>query len=670
MPRIRKKTSNRQGTNDRRKIQRKVRESRKKAKKAAKNNPQWKSKTAKDPGIPNNFPFKDQILAEVAEQRRIEAAEKLRKKEERKALRAKTKNPDVENTSDENAEGTGDETIVEVEELKGLQIGNDAVGGIGAKQLLHAKTFSRPPLVLQPEKSDENEVPVLINHDLPNLETVLSNADVVIEVLDARDPLPCRSSHLEGLVAAKAGQKLLLLLNKIDICPLESVIAWATYLRTHHPTLLFRSASAFLPLGPEPSAKGKAKAPTDDALGVDSVLEWLGHCATTKKGDGPLTVAIVGVTNAGKSSLINSLIRSSSLPVYSTESSSRGPTTTELPQEVLVESGGKQIRLIDTPGLSWEVDESAENPSSIRARDILLRSKGRIDRLKDPTSVVATIVARSNTEDLMLLYNLPAFMDGDSMSFLSGVARSKQLVKKHGQLDIIGASRILLRDWSTGKFARYSTPPTTTISTTCYSKTQDTVFEKLYGSDSTILETVISRKQLRKSVGLVKISSGEVDSRKVVLRDSWLEESDSEGDDEEDNDAGFDGDDDSSQEEADQNGDDGDGSNNGDDHEAALPLPKKQKRKQTDELLVAPPSKKVAFAPDFKVAKQIRKSASIRGKISDRTPTESVSKATIKPANAKLRIQHKVVNVGAKSKATKKGADNGDDEAYDFGKFF
>ena len=25
----------------------------------------------KDPGIPNNYPFKDQLLAEVAEQRRI-----------------------------------------------------------------------------------------------------------------------------------------------------------------------------------------------------------------------------------------------------------------------------------------------------------------------------------------------------------------------------------------------------------------------------------------------------------------------------------------------------------------------------------------------------------------------------------------------------------------------
>jgi hypothetical protein len=42
--------------------------------------------------------------------------------------------------------------------------------------------------------------------------------------------------------------------------------------------------------------------------------------------------------------------------------------------------------LIDTPGLSFVYDEDAD-PSTLekfRACDILLRSKGRIDRLKDP----------------------------------------------------------------------------------------------------------------------------------------------------------------------------------------------------------------------------------------------------------------------------------------------
>jgi ribosome biogenesis GTPase A len=50
----------------------------------------------------------------------------------------------------------------------------------------------------------------------------------------------------------------------------------------------------------------------------------------------------------------------------------------------MLEVDGKQIRLIDTPGLVWEADESATNAEA-RARDILLRSRGRIDRLKDPS---------------------------------------------------------------------------------------------------------------------------------------------------------------------------------------------------------------------------------------------------------------------------------------------
>jgi nuclear GTP-binding protein len=60
----------------------------------------------------------------------------------------------------------------------------------------------------------EEEVPVLINRDLPTLQSVLEKADVVLEVIDARDPLAFRSEHLEQL-AKDAGKKLLFVLNKI-----------------------------------------------------------------------------------------------------------------------------------------------------------------------------------------------------------------------------------------------------------------------------------------------------------------------------------------------------------------------------------------------------------------------------------------------------------------------
>jgi hypothetical protein len=85
----------------------------------------------------------------------------------------------------------------------------------------------------------------------------------------------------------------------LDTCPREAVASWATWLRSQHPTLLFRAASSFLPLVVEPIAKGKRKADEcfDDALGVDSVLECLHLWAKEKGGESLLTVAVVGLTN-------------------------------------------------------------------------------------------------------------------------------------------------------------------------------------------------------------------------------------------------------------------------------------------------------------------------------------------------------------------------------------
>ena len=58
--------------------------------------------------------------------------------------------------------------------------------------------------------TEVSSAPLLLNPDLPDLAAVLDKADVVIEILDARDPLAHRSHALEAHVASKEGQKLLL----------------------------------------------------------------------------------------------------------------------------------------------------------------------------------------------------------------------------------------------------------------------------------------------------------------------------------------------------------------------------------------------------------------------------------------------------------------------------
>ena len=84
-----------------------------------------------------------------------------------------------------------------------------------------------------------------------------------------------------------------------DACPKEAVEAWATTLRRDHPTVLFRSASACLPV---PSAdvgkgKGKERERADDAWGLDAASALFRSLAEQKQGDEPLTIAVVGVTN-------------------------------------------------------------------------------------------------------------------------------------------------------------------------------------------------------------------------------------------------------------------------------------------------------------------------------------------------------------------------------------
>ena len=111
------------------------------------------------------------------------------------------------------------------------------------------------------------------------------------------------------------------------------------------------------------------------------------------------------------------------------------------------------------------------------------------------------------------------------------------------------AARIVLRDWSIGKFDRYTTPPSsatsvktgtaqtsTTITAKLTDNPGDDEITRLYVNDEAILSTIPTRKERRKRGGLVKFvccGSG-IDSRKVVVEEPWngLEQDEDEESDE------------------------------------------------------------------------------------------------------------------------------------------
>ena len=120
------------------------------------------------------------------------AEEKQRRKDEKKAAKASV------------AEGSDAEDD-----------GSDTGSGFdGVQAILAARAMAdgdAPMTEAREEEEVEEDVPVLINPDLPNLKAVLEAADVVVEVLDARDPAAGRSAHLEE-VASGLGKKVVLVL--------------------------------------------------------------------------------------------------------------------------------------------------------------------------------------------------------------------------------------------------------------------------------------------------------------------------------------------------------------------------------------------------------------------------------------------------------------------------
>ena len=58
-------------------------------------------------------------------------------------------------------------------------------------------------------------------HFMKELRSVIDSSDIILEVLDARDPDGCRCRELEAEAQGSGqGKKIILVLNKIDLVPM------------------------------------------------------------------------------------------------------------------------------------------------------------------------------------------------------------------------------------------------------------------------------------------------------------------------------------------------------------------------------------------------------------------------------------------------------------------
>ncbi|OVA01589.1 GTP binding domain [Macleaya cordata] len=410
------------------KIIRKVKEHhKKKAKEAKKLGPNHKSKVEKDPGIPNDWPFKEQEL-KALEARRARAIEELeQKKVARKERAQKRKLGLVE-----------DDDIAPSKQRK-----------IGEENSVEesAAVFSKSR-----DNSDKAFYKELVK--------VIEASDVILEVLDARDPLGTRCVDMEKLVLKSGPEKhLVLLLNKIDLVPREAVEKWLNYLREELPAVAFKCSTQEQKSnygwksgkvgkgGKGGKSASKLSKPssilqTSDCLGAETLLKLLKNYSRSHEIKKSITVGVIGLPNVGKSSLINSLKRCRVVNVGAT------PGLTRSLQEVQLD---KNVKLLDCPGVVML--KSEENDASV-----VLRNCKRIEKLDDPIAPVKEILKLCPAKMLVSLYKLPSFDSVDD--FLQKVATVRGKLKKGGAVDVESAARIVLHDWNEGKIPYYTMPPT------------------------------------------------------------------------------------------------------------------------------------------------------------------------------------------------------------------
>ncbi|KAG0263930.1 Guanine nucleotide-binding protein-like 3 [Mortierella polycephala] len=388
------------------------------------------NKLRKDPGVPNLNPLREQMLqkkkrAAESKQLQREARENAMNKN-RKIISSST-SLSIQDMAHQAADRVRefDATVVEVKADDGVRevLDSAAVGGKDNSRKAYYREFRK----------------------------VLENADVILEVLDARDPLGCRTKQIERLIMdAGTDKRIILVLNKIDLVPRENVESWLKYLRHEYPTIAFKASTQSQRTNLGQSNVGTDVATDDmltssECLGADQLVKLLKNYCRNANIKTAITVGVIGYPNVGKSSVINSLKRSKVCGVGST------PGFTKVAQEINLD---KNIKLLDCPGIVFSKGENGESPA-----ELLLRNCVKVELLEDPISPVELIVGRCQKEQLMEMYGVPFFEDVND--FLVHLARQRGKLKRGGIPDVFSAARSILNDWNSGKIPFYTIPPVT-----------------------------------------------------------------------------------------------------------------------------------------------------------------------------------------------------------------
>uniref|UniRef100_A0A8C9UQX8 Nucleolar GTP-binding protein 2 n=1 Tax=Spermophilus dauricus TaxID=99837 RepID=A0A8C9UQX8_SPEDA len=251
---------------------------------------------------------------------------------------------------------------------------------------------------------------------------VIDSSDVVVQVLDARDPIGTRSPHIEAyLKKEKPWKHLIFVLNKCDLVPTWATKRWVAVLSQDYPTLAFHASLT------NPFGKGA----------FIQLLRQFGKLHTDKK---QISVGFIGYPNVGKSSVINTLRSKKVCNVAPIAGE------TKVWQYITLM---RRIFLIDCPGVVY--------PSEDSETDIVLKGVVQVEKIKTPEDHIGAVLERAKPEYISKTYKIDSWENAED--FLGKLAFRTGKLLKGGEPDLRTVGKMVLNDWQRGRIPFFVKPP-------------------------------------------------------------------------------------------------------------------------------------------------------------------------------------------------------------------